>query len=616
MDSNPAPSKRTELPRYGPWLALLSVLAIGAWFVLLRPWMKRSQARARAEEQLGMLQQCLIGNDAAPSAQRFRRRLIGAQLAPGKANERWPQRCAPIATKLRLALEQLLAGMPQRCSGKVCCPGDQRCERINGLRVSSDTMRSSLRNSTPRFETLQTLLELARNAKLDVPAPSLATTALPPEAKLYTPQESVAVWQGQHHALRFATAGLDKRLLIVRQEKLARLCTFSGLLGIVSAPLVACSNLPAKVPVAQPPNLLTSGARGPARLLHRAQPQTGGAPRTVVRDARTGEALLDIRSGRLDVAALSAGRVAALSTDSDARTSLHLADGQGKPQLLEVSLGESTRFGPTLAADTVIWGQGAPTDEQPTAMKVLARRIEAGETAALSETRELGTLLTMSVDSVETCHTAKATWLLLRAAPHGHQTKVALTVRSNTAAGSEPGRWSPLLLRNISSASFGFSCAGDQASLLHTELFGQRGGRGRLVIKRTRCTRTKCAPDSTELELVRRSSASPFLLGDLGSAVALLWQSALGDIRLRVAPLDKLSTCSVTSLFDDDKHGGFAWDASSSLHVHGGTGLLVVQARPSKSVHDWSLHTFQIDATGKAILLRSKAPTGTARTPR
>ncbi len=86
----------------------------------------------------------------------------------------------------------------------------------------------------------------------------------------------------------------------------------------------------------------------------------------------------------------------------------------------------------------------------------------------------------------------------------------------------------------------------------------------------------------------------------MGRAVAVVYRGQLGEIRLRVAPLEQLAGAADRPLADDIEHGGFGFELSAArLFVHDGIGVLLLPTIAQTDPVRMRIHALRIDAGGK-----------------
>ena len=76
----------------------------------------------------------------------------------------------------------------------------------------------------------------------------------------------------------------------------------------------------------------------------------------------------------------------------------------------------------------------------------------------------------------------------------------------------------------------------------------------------------------------------------------LLWRSPLGDVRMRVAALDELSSAEDLPLFDDERNGGFSWELGRGAVFARARAAVIVLKAPTDA--GFTLYGLRIDGRG------------------
>jgi hypothetical protein len=167
----------------------------------------------------------------------------------------------------------------------------------------------------------------------------------------------------------------------------------------------------------------------------------------------------------------------------------------------------------------------------------------------------------------------------------------------------------------VASAQTGFTCEQEQATL--SWIGGQddwlpadeapspsgdepRPVQGHYQVHRLRCDPASCEHRRAVVMLRRYSHESRYVAGDLGASMVVLWRSPLGDVRMRLAPLEKLSTAPEIPLFDDVDHDGFGWDLERHPIFGRGEAVIVLLGTPTAETAEPSTYGLRIDAAGNA----------------
>ena len=147
---------------------------------------------------------------------------------------------------------------------------------------------------------------------------------------------------------------------------------------------------------------------------------------------------------------------------------------------------------------------------------------------------------------------------------------------------------------------FGLACDRTGATLTDveeqtaTEVPG--GHRGVYTITRLRCTATGCRREQGTVEVTRWRSASRYLAASIDDALALIWRSGAGDVRITAAPPGSLPRAPTRSAFEGGAHGGYDFDEhGAELLVVEDRGLLLVAHEVAGDV---ATHGFIVDPDG------------------
>jgi hypothetical protein len=363
----------------------------------------------------------------------------------------------------------------------------------------------------------------------------------------------------------------------------------------------ACRRLPVRTAAAGMGQLLAAD-RGARPLLAAPGPPAGGElwPHDVF-DPETGRRLLAIPDRPRGGYSWRDGTAVVLSADArDSSPALFwiAEDGPGEPLRVPSPSGATQMLaGPQLCFDELVWAaapeQGAP---QLFTLRLDPQQTELGAPLRVGPTGPLGADL-----ALEACRTESMLAVLARGRAEGYSTRVALAFRDERG-------WSEPEQATVPSDWFGLTCHARTASLSwidaqHEQRLdpGTRPGspvRGTYRVHRIRCHAGGCRHQHAELELTRHSRASRYVVGDLGEAVMVLWRSPLGDVRARVAPLDRLAEAPDAALFDDEQHGGFAWELGRGAVFARQRSAVVVLKAPRGD--GFALFGLRIDHDGSA----------------
>lgn len=509
-----------SLPRWGPWIALASVIAVALASLEAWPRLERWRGEREAVEALAALRGCLGGavDDTA-----LRARAIAADLA----EDGWPAGCARHAAEAELALARA-ERVAARCEGR-CCLADEGCAAIARRRHQLATLRAQM--TARRFEDGVAI------ALLGFPPTSASA---PPAPRLPPPPAPLVGYAFDSSAL--VDTSLGPTLLLHRRAKRADTCVVD-----LDRARARCTMVDAAVPV------------GDAVLA------VDGAP----------EAPLHVLA-----------RDAAIAPE---RWGLYRGDGA-----LVVHVDGRTPFGASpeqvLVRDRHGYGLIGPSGD---------RAAVESEAPPLLHGRDLFRV----VDGVLVGGTIRAALPDLDAetlaleACRGDDTVVLAVVDDGAsavrAAVAFPGEGLAHAIRP-GVRWFGFTCAGDAASVTWIEEIGSElaGGRlrGEYGIHRIVCRRHGCGREHATIPLERHHRGSRYLVAAVGDDVVIVWRSGAGDVRYRRAPLDRLATAPQHALFDDVEPAEgrrLDWEGSAELLALGSGAILLVAG--AEATHGWVL---------------------------
>jgi hypothetical protein len=480
------------------------------------------------------------------------------------------------------------------CGPARCCPAHEQCNALAQLRGLLEGLSPELRGGRIDPERVGLVAPLAERAGLTPAAPP--DMAEPPTpAKLLGRATLEPIDQGPAELLTDPPGGTELTLMFHQPEQRTRLCTLS----LITSREASCIALPAELARGAAGELLGAEPDAPARLLLPAAIVNGGAESHELVAVATGSRLGVIlgraaggyawRDGTAVVLTLGAARDAA---------ELHRFGPRGAAPLVRVPLAAELSAGPVLLFDELVWIERAPDGGQV----LRARRLQA-EGELLGPSQEVGRLGPVSPQpSFEGCRTAEALVVLVRGEPTGYHTDAAVALR--TAEG-----WHPPMAVGVESDSLGLTCYGRTASLSFVDALSEQplaapAGDGAPVegvyaLDRTQCTIDGCTHQRSEIALERLSRSSRYVLADLGGSVAVLWRSPLGDVRLRLGPLETIDQQADQPLFDDEPHGGFAWELGrGAVFAREGHALLLARTTPEQGDFSYAL---TLDATGALL---------------
>ena len=562
----PPPSSRASLSRRGPWLALLSVLVIGAMPFLLCPRLERARAESRGHEAITALVTC-IGSPRDDAT--LRGRAITAQLTGAD----WPARCREPAAGLEVALATLGRLTPPSCGGR-CCADDARCSAIVQARAALARLRGALEGERFAGESARALVD-ATSELFTVPAAQ--SSDVPPVAEPSRPVAGDALARGGHDVAALVTvADGTWRLLLHARDKHAVLCDVDP-----DAASARCAPLPAAVPIADSVLLVDGVPEAPLTILAR-EDDAIAPERWAIYDAASGERKLTIEHDALGATSSSEGATAALIHDG---TGYFLVSRRADPLPVEGgTLGPPLLLGPWLVtADAT--GRGVTVRVRDVTWR--GDEPSLGNATTLAKLAWPATAVTM-----QGCRSGRTTAIVVAAEPPEPEPEVLVAIHDEE-------RWSHETV-TVDDPWFGLACDDGEATLTDvaeenaTKVAG--GHRGSYVITRQRCTPQGCRRERGEVEATRWRPASRYLATSIGESLAFLWRSGLGDVRVVVARPDTLTEAAARSAFEGDDHRGYHFDRhGAELLVRDGHALLLVGHEEAGNV---GTHGFMISRDG------------------
>lgn len=578
--------------------ALLACVLALAW----RP-VDRWQSERRAAAALSSLCRCLLGSSLpAPDAaeRRLRAVIIAASLDPKHGS--WPRRCAPWAEALRGAaalVERALAG---NCGDAECCMADARCASVRALR--EETARSLELIEDGRDRTFDPVMLLRVGTELGWidAAPERTVPEAPPPVPLLDPNRMRPLFEGDY--LRLLTDPADDReidLLFYEHETRYGSCKLD--LSADGAAAV-CRTLAESIPVGLAGELLGGEPGAPLRLYAQGPEGEIGWVQAIydVADGRRLSSLAQRPSGGFVYEDGSFVHIGLAPPMAD--LALYRVGGSEEhaPRALELPTEPSS--GPRLLWDEIVWTEPLAEGRH----RVLSRRVlrsaaAFGPVVRLGDTEPLGELQ----PQLEICKSDRSLTLLVAGSLEGGM-RGMLALR--TADG-----WTKSHAVTASSSRFGLTCRGDSATLSWTlgdrEIESAREGSdgdddtrpvtGRYAVHRLRCTPHGCKHDKVLVPLERFAKDSRYVAGDLGDSTVILWRSAIGDVRMRVAPLEHLPFAPDTPLFDDLEHDGFDWDLERDPIFGRADSVLVLISRQVGTSALSSTYGVRVDARGRVV---------------
>jgi len=584
-------------------LAILSAAALASLGLAASRHLGRATER-RSGEALAELSACLLGKpiDEVAEPERLLRSIqIGASLDPAK-HESWPKRCEGRAVELHRLATGLRAERMAKLGGAEC-GDDARCGSASTLLLEADNVASFTRTGRLGALDLGRLRQAA--ARLGLPKrDASAEVAVPEPASLFDPRTMTPLYRGDYLRLLTDPPGDDDLdLLFYEHERRYGLCG----VDLRREDRARCRLLAGPIPVGFAGELL-AGEPGAPMLLYAQGPGTNGWV----------EGLFDVSDGaflaRLDERPSGGfvwrdGSFARLAiTNRGAELQLVRRDPQGLESTERTELGDSLSVPPRLQWDEVVWAVAKEGGQHALfAQRVTPPGQPLGPIVPLGQVGPLKT-----VPTVDFCRTDEALVLLVGEIRAERGGAAALFFR--TTEGTEQ-HWHPPHLLQVASAHTGFTCEGAEATLswiggqddwLPAEqapaLDGEepRPVQGRYRVHRLRCGPRACTHRKAVVGLQRYSYDSRYVAGDLGSSMVVLWRSPLGDVRMRVAPLDALSAAPEVPLFDDVDHDGFGWDLERHPIFGRGEAMVVLLGTPTEEQDEPMTYGLRIDAKGRA----------------
>lgn len=552
---------------------------------------------------MAQLSACLLGaplDEVAEPERRLRAIQIGASLEAAK-HATWPERCAPRAAQLRRLGAQLRTErLDELGGGRAECDDDAYCAWANALIDEADHVASFVRTGRLGALDLGRLRQAAEHLRFPRRV-AAGEPAVPPAASLFDPRAMTPLYRGDYLRLLTDPPGDDRLdLLFYEHERRYGLCGVE----LRREDRARCGLLPSHIPVGFAGELLAGEAGAPI-LLYAQGPSPDGWV----------EGLYDVGDGaflsRLDGRPAGGfvwrdGSFARLAfTEGGGALELVRRNGQGQEVTERSELGGSLSVKPRLQWDEVVWGRA----EADSRHALFAQRVTPpGE--PLGPIVPLGVVGSMNGEpTVDFCRTEQTLVLLVGDVAAKRGGAAALLFRS------ADGQWhAPHQLR-VASAQTGFTCEGAEATLswiggqddwlpaTQVPMFGDdepRPVRGRYQVHRLRCSHEACEHRVAVVELQRYSWDSRYVAGDLGTSMVVLWRSPLGDVRMRVAPLEKLGSAPEVALFDDVDHDGFGWDLERHPIFGRGEAMVVLLGTPTAEQDEPMTYGIRIDAAGKA----------------
>lgn len=589
---------------------VVGVTAAVAW----RPVSDLASER-RAAQSFAAVSRCLWGAGpdemmAQPSRaeRRLRSVMVRASVEGGHAS--WPSRCAPYVAGFRAALEDRAARHRDACRVGSC---DETAEvRLSALRSEAGRLVELVERGASDSLDPARLFELARVAGLSAD-PGTEVPVAPEPAPLLDPDQLRPLYRGDYLRLLTDPAGDESLdLLFYEHETRYGLCT----VPLVGEPTARCRTLSSDIPVGFAGELLAAERGAPNRMY--AQGPDGPRWEQALYDVETGRKISSVAQRPLGGFVWRDGTTSRLGLDPPmADVSLVRVRGQVEEPPVPIDLPPSTSLGPKLVWDEVVWAVPIGGGRH----RLSARRALAGH-EPLGPVRDLGETVSVGDHpTLEICRTHRSLALLVVGRRHRDGAVASLMFRGDDGYGE------PIHLR-LGAGRFGFTCRGAGATLswikaleereIDDELASAAGGevaeegapvRGRYGVYQLRCTREGCDRGRAVVMLTRHHRASRYVAGALGEATVVMWRSPLGDVRMRVAPLDRLPAAPDVPLFDDVEHDGFGWDLERDPIFGRAGSMLVLTSRQIGTTDETATYGVVVDGEGGVTPVTIAAPT-------
>ncbi|MBW2528016.1 MAG: hypothetical protein JRI23_27795 [Deltaproteobacteria bacterium] len=581
-------------------LVLLLVPPIAYW--QLRDWQQVRVAR----QAYAALSVCLYGGPP-PSGEQAARALRNGAIASSldTAHADWPRRCAAFALRLEQSVRALRAQRMERLEkdgASSGCGSDDRCAELLAFLGQLGQLRPFLRTAElGPFEPAE-LHRLALRLRLDG---GLAAAVTPPPRapQLLSPGQMDPLYRGNYLRLLTDPAGNDLlQLLFYEQRAQYGLCA----VDLRADAPARCRLLPGGIPVELAGELLAAEPAAPLVLY--AQGFVGDRWTEGLYDAETGAELERVPTRPAGGMVWRDGTITRLdrhSTGDRVELVRRLPDGAVESVVAPVAAEVSA--GPRLVWHHVVWTVDAGEGRHRLFAQPVLR---AG--ALHGPIHELGTTEPLAgKPEFDMCRTADALVLLVTGTREDRALRGSLVFRTSD-------RWQPPVGLRIGSGRYGFTCQDSRATLswitgVDEQYAGEHADprrlaeapetlpvRGRYQVSRLRCTAERCERHRAAIELERHSRDSRYVAGDLGDSMVVLWRSKLGDVRMRLAPLEELPSAPDVPLFDDLEHGGFGWDLERDpIFGRSGAVLVLVSAQVAELEESWTFG-IRLDAAGQA----------------
>ena len=592
--------------------ALLAIAAVaGAGGVLASRPVSDLVSERRAAQSFAAVARCVWGaspselmRDPSDAEHRLRSVMVRAAIEDGHAA--WPGRCEPYVGGFRAALEDLASRHRRRCEKGSC---DQtEGARLSALRSEAGRLAELVERGESKTLDPVRLVELARDLGLDA-APGAEVPPAPEPAALLDPDGLRPLYRGDYLRLLTDPAGDESLdLLFYEHETRYGLCT----VPLVGEPQARCRTLSSDIPVGFAGELFAAERGAPPRMY--AQGPDGQRWQQALYDVETGRQLSSVAQRPLGGFVWRDGTMVHLGFEPPmADVSVVRVRGDVEEPPVLVDMPAHTSLGPKLVWDEIVWAEPIDGGRH----RLAARRVLAGS-EPLGPVRELGETMSLGDHpTLEICRTDRSLALLVVGRRHRDGAVASLVFRG------ERGWNEPIHVR-LGAGRFGFTCQGGGATLSwikaleEQEIEGELGAssdgegapvRGRYAVYRLRCTNETCERGRAVVMLTRHHRASRYVAGALGESTVVMWRSPLGDVRMRLAPLDQLPAAPEVALFDDIEHDGFGWDLERDPIFGRAGNMLVLVSRQVGTSDETATYGLVVDGEGGVTPVSIAAPT-------
>ena len=578
--------------------ALLPLIAMGGVLFLLAPTLAKHGARLRSRSAFGGLCRCLLQDHRlAPSQADERLRALEiAQDLPG-AKPGWPYRCEGELDKLEKSIAK-----NKKPDANLRAVGLQLKHTRRYLRKGHDSLfdvAELLRLGHALGWQTKGPLTRFRSPKIPVVAP----------ARLVRAEKMVPLYQGDYLRILSDPAGTSNLdLLFYEQSKRYALCR----VDLLALAPTRCQGLSSALPTSLAGRLYGRKKGAPRRMFARGVHE--GSWLQGLFDPLSGKVLQQLRSIPLGGFIFDAKDMVLLDFETPLRDFVLRFSSPDKQEQSVILDLPTTSFGPRIIHDELVWGVPLTGGRH----RIMARRLRPRGRHDELDPGRLGLARQLVITpplpaapKIDVCRTDKLLALMVAGRIDRKRTVASLVLRSGR-------QWQAPYDMTVGTR-FGFTCQGDGASLSWAQAKAERDApelrtapsdakqappvSGSYSVHRLDCRRGQCQLDHKYVQLQRYSRNSRYVAGALGRSMLLMWRSPLGDIRMRIAPLDKLPQEPDTPLFDDSDHGGFGWDLERDP-IFGRAGhVLLLLSRQVGQSNKTATYGVRIDAAGKAYPL-------------